>query len=91
MLKHMGSSVLDCGEKAKGGALMKLVGNFTFMSYVETVSEAMALADVGGLPRSSLTSFLDRIFPGFVTKGAPVAATLLFMAVKWIEVRQSNV
>ena len=48
---------------------MKLVGNFTFMSYVETVSEALALADAGGLSRSSVTTFLDRIFPGFVTKG----------------------
>ena len=48
---------------------MKLVGNFTFMSYVETAAEAMALADAGGLPRASLTAFLDRIFPGFVTKG----------------------
>ncbi len=76
MLKHIGSSILHCGDKAKGGALMKLVGNFTFMSYVETVSEAMALADAGGLPRNSLASFLDRIFPGFVTKGTPAAAAL---------------
>ena len=69
LLKVMGSSILDCGHTAKAGSIMKLVGNFTFMSYVETVSEALALADAGGLPRSSVTTFLDRIFPGFVTKG----------------------
>ena len=69
LLRTMGSSILDCGSEAKAGAVMKLVGNFTFMSYVETAAEAMALADAGGLPRASLTSFLDRIFPAFVTKG----------------------
>ena len=69
LLRAMGSSILDCGTEAKAGAVMKLVGNFTFMSYVETAAEAMALADAGGLPRASLTAFLDRIFPGFVTKG----------------------
>ena len=69
LLQAMGSSILDCGSEAKAGAVMKLVGNFTFMSYVETAAEAMALADAGGLPRASLTAFLDRIFPGFVTKG----------------------
>ena len=69
LLKVMGSSILDCGDAAKAGSIMKLVGNFTFMSYVETVSEALAMADAGGLPRSSVTTFLDRIFPGFVTKG----------------------
>jgi len=69
LLEAMGSSILDCGDQAKAGSIMKLVGNFTFMSYVEMTAEAMSLADVGGLPRSSVTSFLDRIFPGFVTKG----------------------
>lgn len=69
LLKAMGSSVLDCGDEARAGSTMKLVGNFTFMGYVEMAAEAMALADKGGLPRSSVTSFLDRIFPGFVTKG----------------------
>lgn len=69
LLKAMGSAILDCGDAAKAGSIMKLVGNFTFMSYVETVAEALALADAGGLPRTSVTTFLDRIFPGFVTKG----------------------
>ena len=73
----MGSSILDCGGTAKAGSIMKLVGNFTFMSYVETASEALALADAGGLPRASVTAFLDRIFPGFVTKGgSPIASSL---------------
>lgn len=58
LLKVMGSSILDCGDTAKAGSIMKLVGNFTFMSYVETVSEALALADAGGLPAAASPPFL---------------------------------
>ena len=46
----------------------KLLGNFFIASTIEVVGEGMALADANGIPRATLLSFFELLFPGPIMK-----------------------
>jgi 3-hydroxyisobutyrate dehydrogenase-like beta-hydroxyacid dehydrogenase len=68
-LEAMGRGVLDVGDSARLGHVMKLVGNYYIMSMIELVAEGMTLADKNGLQRDSVVQFLKGAFQGPITGG----------------------
>ena len=74
LLKAMGRGILDIGDEARQGSVMKLVGNFFISSMIELISEGMSLGEKNGVARESTVEYLSQMFPGVVTTGA---ATLI--------------
>lgn len=64
LLKHIGRDILDLGDEARKGYVMKLVGNFFINNLSEWIAEGMTLADKNGIPRETLLSYLNASFPG---------------------------
>uniref|UniRef100_A0A383VVZ5 6-phosphogluconate dehydrogenase NADP-binding domain-containing protein n=1 Tax=Tetradesmus obliquus TaxID=3088 RepID=A0A383VVZ5_TETOB len=50
----------DAAHKANA---MKLIGNFTLFGFVETMCEALTLADKNSIPREDMLAFVDAFFP----------------------------
>jgi len=50
--------VFDVGNRAEQANLVKLAGNFTLMAMIETLGEALALAEKGGIPRQQFYEIL---------------------------------
>ena len=76
LLEAMGRGVLDAGDSARLGYVMKLVGNFFIMSMTELIGEGMTVADKTGLQRGAVLHFLQESFPGPITGGACLFGTL---------------
>jgi 3-hydroxyisobutyrate dehydrogenase-like beta-hydroxyacid dehydrogenase len=49
LLEAMGQHTFDMGERPDAAAVMKLVNNFLIMSAIEAISEALVMAEKGGL------------------------------------------
>ena len=47
------------------------VGNFFISSFIEVAAEAMTLGEKNGVQREWVVQFVERMFPGAVTKGEP--------------------
>ncbi|KAI9003804.1 hypothetical protein DFJ74DRAFT_612922 [Hyaloraphidium curvatum] len=56
-------AVWDQGDRAELANVMKVAGNFMLASTLEVISEAMAIADAGGLPREKLLDFVGLFMP----------------------------
>ena len=54
----IGQRVFNVGDTPSAANLVKLCGNFAILSVVETVAEAMALAEKGGVARAKLLEVL---------------------------------
>lgn len=57
-LELMGQKIFRVGEKPSLANLVKLCGNFTILAAIETMGEAMALAEKGGVPKATLHEVL---------------------------------
>jgi 3-hydroxyisobutyrate dehydrogenase-like beta-hydroxyacid dehydrogenase len=53
-----GQRVFSLGGKPSAANLVKLCGNFMILSAIESLAEAMALADKGGVPKAQLLEVL---------------------------------
>ena len=65
----IGQRVFRVGAKASAANLVKLCGNFAILAAVETMGEAMALAEKGGVPKATLLEvFTNTLFDAPVYK-----------------------
>ena len=58
LLETIGQRLFHVGDKPSDANLIKLCGNFAILSAVETMAEAMTLAEKGGVPRAKLLEVL---------------------------------
>ena len=58
ILEAVGQRVFEVGEQPSAANLLKLCGNFTIMAAIETLGEAMALAEKGGVRKAKLLEVL---------------------------------
>ncbi len=75
-LEAFTQGIFEIGERAEQANLVKLAGNFTLMAMIETLGEALALVEKGGVPRQQLLDILTgTLFPAPVYKayGAMIA------------------
>lgn len=56
-LEAMGQGIYDFGEDPGAASIVKLCGNFMILSVLETLGEALVLAEKSGLDRRALASF----------------------------------
>jgi 3-hydroxyisobutyrate dehydrogenase-like beta-hydroxyacid dehydrogenase len=54
----IGQKVFRIGDKPSAANLVKLCGNFAILATIETMAEAMALAEKGGVPKAKLLEVL---------------------------------
>ena len=54
----IGQRTFRVGEKPSAANLVKLCGNFAILAAIETMGEAMALAEKGGVPKAALLEVL---------------------------------
>ncbi|KAL3136887.1 hypothetical protein ABBQ32_006498 [Trebouxia sp. C0010 RCD-2024] len=65
----MGRGTLDLGEEPYKANVMKITGNFFIVACVETIAEAMTLAEKNGIPRDTIAHFVSSTFPGPIYPG----------------------
>ena len=73
----IGQRVFCVGDKPSAASLVKLCGNFMILSAIEALSEAMALAEKGGVSKQQLLEVLTGTLfdsPAYRTYGAILAA-----------------
>jgi 3-hydroxyisobutyrate dehydrogenase-like beta-hydroxyacid dehydrogenase len=58
LLDVIGQRAFHVGERPSAANLVKLCGNFTILSAIETMAEAMTLAEKGGVPKAQLLEVL---------------------------------
>ena len=58
MLEAVGQRVFRVGERPSAANLVKLCGNFSILAAIETMGEAMALAEKGGVAKAKLLEVL---------------------------------
>ena len=58
LFSSIGQRVFYVGEKPSAANLVKLCGNFMILSAIESMGEAMALAQKGGIPKKQLLEVL---------------------------------
>ena len=58
LLQAIGQRVFVVGERPSAANLIKLCGNFTILAAIETMGEAMALAEKGGVSKAQLLEVL---------------------------------
>ncbi len=58
LLDAMGQQTFDLGEGSDGANVMKLVNNFLIMSAIEAISEALVMAEKGGLDITTVAKVL---------------------------------
>jgi 3-hydroxyisobutyrate dehydrogenase-like beta-hydroxyacid dehydrogenase len=58
ILEAIGQRVFEVGERPSAANLVKLCGNFSIMAAIETLGEAMALAEKGGVGKAKLLEVL---------------------------------
>jgi 3-hydroxyisobutyrate dehydrogenase-like beta-hydroxyacid dehydrogenase len=58
ILEAVGQRVFEIAERPSAANLVKLCGNFTIMAAIETMGEAMALAEKGGVRKAKLLEVL---------------------------------
>ena len=58
ILDVVGQRVFEVGERPSAANLVKLCGNFSIMAAIETLGEAMALAEKGGVGKAKLLEVL---------------------------------
>ncbi len=58
LLRQIGQRVFRAGEKPSAANLVKLCGNFMILSVIESLAEAMTLAEKGGVAKSLLLDVL---------------------------------
>jgi 3-hydroxyisobutyrate dehydrogenase-like beta-hydroxyacid dehydrogenase len=58
ILEAIGQRVFVVGERPSAANLVKLCGNFTILAAIETMGEAMALAEKGGVGKAKLLEVL---------------------------------
>jgi 3-hydroxyisobutyrate dehydrogenase-like beta-hydroxyacid dehydrogenase len=76
LLAAIGQRVFYVGEKPSAANLVKLCGNFMILAAIESMGEAMTLAEKGGVPKSKLLEVLTGTLfdaPVFRTYGAILA------------------
>ena len=76
VLEAMSQRVFYLGETPSSANLLKLCGNFLILSTIETLAEAMTLAQKGGIPKKQLLEILIGTlfdFPVYRNYGAALA------------------
>jgi 3-hydroxyisobutyrate dehydrogenase-like beta-hydroxyacid dehydrogenase len=58
LLSSIGQRTFHLGETPSAANLMKLCGNFTILAAIESMAEAMTLAQKGGIPRKQFLEIL---------------------------------
>jgi 3-hydroxyisobutyrate dehydrogenase-like beta-hydroxyacid dehydrogenase len=58
VLEAVGQRVFEIGERPSAANLVKLCGNFAILAAIETMGEAMALAEKGGVDKAKLIEVL---------------------------------
>ena len=61
LVPTIGKAVLDCGEEASKGALMKLLGNNCILGTIELLSESFTLADKTGFDAGLFYEFIGKL------------------------------
>jgi len=75
-LEAFTQGVFDVGNRPEQANLIKLAGNFTLMAMIETLGEALALAEKGGIPRQQFYEILTGTLfntPVYKNYGAMIA------------------
>ncbi|KAL4965659.1 NAD(P)-dependent oxidoreductase [Aspergillus stella-maris] len=60
----MGRKVIDCGEEARGAALLKIGGNIITLNLMEAVGEAQVFAEKTGLGTAAMEELIGESFGG---------------------------
>lgn len=77
LLDAMGQKVFQLGQEPSHANIVKLSGNFMFMSVIESLGEAMTLGEKYGVPRQQMMEVLTQsVFPvpAYVNYGKQIAA-----------------
>ncbi|EXJ65187.1 hypothetical protein A1O7_01527 [Cladophialophora yegresii CBS 114405] len=59
----LGKAVIDCGEDASKGALLKILGNNCILGTIELLSESFTLAEKTGFDTKLFYDFIQQWFP----------------------------
>ncbi|KAI0110759.1 NAD binding domain of 6-phosphogluconate dehydrogenase-domain-containing protein [Nemania sp. FL0031] len=59
----IGKAIIDCGEDASQGALLKILGNHCILGTIELLSESFALAEKTGFDVNRFYEFIENHFP----------------------------
>ncbi|KAI1751971.1 NAD binding domain of 6-phosphogluconate dehydrogenase-domain-containing protein [Xylaria castorea] len=59
----IGKAMIDCGEDASQGALLKILGNNCILGTIELLSESFTLAEKTGLDMNHFYDFIETWFP----------------------------
>ncbi|KAJ8130852.1 hypothetical protein O1611_g2774 [Lasiodiplodia mahajangana] len=59
----IGKAIIDCGEDASQGALLKILGNNCILGTIELLSESFALAEKAGFDVNRFYEFIKTHFP----------------------------
>jgi 3-hydroxyisobutyrate dehydrogenase-like beta-hydroxyacid dehydrogenase len=73
ILEAIGQRVFEVGERPSAANLIKLCGNFSILAAIETMGEAIALAEKGGVSKAKLVEVLTGTLfdaPAYRTYGA---------------------
>lgn len=76
VLKALGQGIFDFGEDPGAANIVKLCGNFMILSAMETMAEALALAEKSGLDRSTVIDMLTHTLftaPAYQNYGKMIA------------------
>ncbi|MBA3721452.1 MAG: NAD(P)-dependent oxidoreductase [Parachlamydiaceae bacterium] len=69
ILKLIGQRLEDFGDDPKAANIVKLAGNFLILNVIESMGEALALAESNGIERVKLANFFaETLFPSPVYK-----------------------
>lgn len=85
LLKIMGRDVMDLGDEARKGYVMKLVGNFFINNLSEWIAEGMTLGDKNGIPRETMLQYLNSCFPGPIIPSKALEVLLLQLIIKVLQ------
>ena len=75
LFQAIGRKTFRVGDKQSAANLVKLCGNFAILAAIETMGEAMALAEKGGVPKATLLEVLTGTLfdtPVYKTYGAMI-------------------
>ncbi|GAE00171.1 hypothetical protein UM02592.1 [Paecilomyces variotii No. 5] len=62
-IPSLGKGVIDCGDNASNGALLKILGNNCILGTIELLSESFALAEKTGFDANVFYDFIQQWFP----------------------------
>ncbi|KAJ9410543.1 hypothetical protein DTO045G8_1449 [Paecilomyces variotii] len=63
LVPSLGKGIIDCGDNASKGALLKILGNSCILGTIELLSESFTLAEKTGFDTNVFYDFIQQWFP----------------------------